>query len=275
MADTKALTPKSFRIDDETAQKFKEIANSIGRNQQGTMQLLLNAYYMQQGKAELSEHKANIEQFEAYTTSIITMYTQSLQANHDLRETVLQEMDATLKSKDSVIQGLQNQLTAAKQKRESAEAQAKALSEENKTLVKENETLKTILTDKDGLNKALRDSCNDLKSKIETLEANAGQAQALRGQLREIQGRYDDLLKKNESLESQMQQAGKAHEDALNHERKQAQLSQDEAILELKKLHQQEIQELTTKAQAELETCQKRYADLLLQLQGLNAAGQK
>lgn len=275
MADTKALTPKSFRIDDETAQKFKEIANSIGQNQQETMKILLNAYHMQQEKAGLSEHKASLDAFESHSTALNNLFVQILQENHSMRESVMQEFAATLNSKDSVIQDLQGQLAAAKQKRESAEAQAKALSEENKTLIKENETLKAILTDKDGLNKALRDSCNDLKSKIETLEANAGQAQALQKQLREIQGRYDDLFKKNESLEIKMQQAGKAHEDALNHEKRQSQLNQDEAILELKKSHQQEIQELTTKAQAELETCQKRYADLLLQLQGLDAAGQK
>ena len=79
MADGKELKPKSFRIDDETANKFKEISVAIDGNQQETMQLLINAYYMQTQKAGLVEHKASIDEFERYVTSLIAMYTQALQ----------------------------------------------------------------------------------------------------------------------------------------------------------------------------------------------------
>ena len=37
MADDKQVKVKSFRIDDETSEKFKEIANKIGGNQQETL----------------------------------------------------------------------------------------------------------------------------------------------------------------------------------------------------------------------------------------------
>lgn len=43
MADGKELKPKSFRIDNETAEKFKEISNTIGGgNQQETLAKLID-----------------------------------------------------------------------------------------------------------------------------------------------------------------------------------------------------------------------------------------
>ena len=64
MADGKELKPKSFRIDDETAEKFKEISNTIGGNQQETLAKLIEAFEFQSGKAILTEKKADIEQIE-------------------------------------------------------------------------------------------------------------------------------------------------------------------------------------------------------------------
>ena len=260
MEDSRVLKPKSFRIDDETAQKFKEIANSIGQNQQETMQLLINTYHMQQKKTGLSEHKASLEQFESYATSLISMYTQSLQANHDLREIVLQEMDATLKSKDSVIQDLQEKMAAAKQKKEDAEAQATVYSNENKALDKENTRLQSALADKESLNIALNDSCSHLKAKCEAMEVDAGQAEALREQA---------------DLQKQLQQEQEAHTDAMEQIQAKAQLKQDKALLEAEKTHQQEIQSLKAQTQAEIDTYQQKYFDLLQQLQGKDAIRQK
>ena len=51
MADDKALKPRSYRINDETAEKIKEIAASIGGNQQETLAKLIEAYEFQSGKA--------------------------------------------------------------------------------------------------------------------------------------------------------------------------------------------------------------------------------
>lgn len=275
MSDSKSLTPKSFRIDEETAQKIKEIANTTGSNQQETMQLLLNAYFMQEQKAGLVEHKASLEQFEAYTTSIITMYTQSLQANHDLRETVLQEMNATLKSKDFVIQDLQEQLTTAKQAKDDAEAQTKAFSEENKALAKENDSLQSVLKDKDNLNRALSDSCTGLKAKIERLEDAAGQAETLRQQLNQLQKGHEEALRQQADLQKQLQQEREAHTDAMEHLKEQLNLEHDKAVLEIEKAHQGALQKVKSKAQAEIDTYQKKYFNLLQQLQGQDAAGQE
>ena len=59
MSENKELKPKSFRIDDETAEKFKEISSAIGGNQQQTLAKLIEAYEFQSGKAVLTDKKAD------------------------------------------------------------------------------------------------------------------------------------------------------------------------------------------------------------------------
>ena len=98
MADDKALKPRSYRINDETAEKIKEIAASIGGNQQETLAKLIEAYEFQSGKAVLTEKKSDIEQFEKYVNAIIRMYMGSLEDNQNITETVRTEFDALLQS---------------------------------------------------------------------------------------------------------------------------------------------------------------------------------
>ena len=54
------------------------------------------------------------------------MFTDALQTNHDLRESVLQEFSATMDSKDKVIQNLQDQMAELKAAKENAEKTATA-----------------------------------------------------------------------------------------------------------------------------------------------------
>ena len=135
MADGKELKPKSFRIDDETAEKFKEISNTIGSNQQETLAKLIEAFEFQSGKAILTEKKADIEQFEKYVSAITRMFMGSLEDNQNITETVRTEFDALLKSKDTTIQDLQEKLTVAKQLKEDATLKAKTHADENATVL--------------------------------------------------------------------------------------------------------------------------------------------
>ena len=93
MADDKILKPKSFRIDDETADKFKEMSSSIGGNQQETLAKLIEAYEFQSGKAILTEKKADIEQFEKYVNALTRMFMGSLEDNQNITETVRTEFE--------------------------------------------------------------------------------------------------------------------------------------------------------------------------------------
>lgn len=294
MADGKELKPKSFRIDDETAEKFKEISNTIGGNQQETLAKLIEAFEFQSGKAILTEKKADIEQFEKYITAITRMFMGSLEDNQNITETVRTEFDALLKSKDATIQDLQEKLTVAKQLKEDATLKARTHADENTRLNEVIDSLnneynskmddmQSMLSDKDNLNKALTDSCNDLKAKIEGMREAVEQFAVLRGELDQLKKEHEKVIREQSDLKKQMQQEQTAHEktvsdlkqheaDALERLKEQLQLAQDKAILQIEKSYQEQMQKLKADKQAEVDKYQQKYFDLLEQMKTQTSA---
>lgn len=205
MAETE-LKPVSFRIDGNVKEKFREIAEATGNNQQETMQLLINAYYMQERKVDLPEHKASIEKFEQCATNMIQMFTDALQTNHDLRESVLQEFSATMDSKDKVIQNLQDQMAELKAAKENAEKTAQeqihALERTIKELEKDHATEKRELQSEaeQKLSAAQKDAA------LETLNAVAAKEREMNGQLLQLERENAKLQAKIELLEARLQQ---------------------------------------------------------------------
>ena len=294
MADDKVLKPKSFRIDDETADKFKEISATIGGNQQETLAKLIEAFEFQSGKAILTEKKADIDQFEKYVTAITRMYMSSLEDNQNITETVRTEFDALLKSKDATIQDLQEKLTVAKQLKEEATTRAKSHADENARLNSVIDSLNTeynskmddmqsMLADKDNLNKALTDSCNDLKSKVESMIESSEQLAVIRKELEQLKSEHNTVVKEKSDLEKQMNQEQTAHDkaiadlqqhekEALERQKEQSQIALDKAVLEIEKKYQEQIEKLKADKQSEVDKYQQKYFDLLEQLKNSNVA---
>lgn len=282
------MKPKSFRIDDETAEKFKEISGRIGGNQQETLAKLIEAYEFQSGKAVLTDKKADIEQFEKYMSAVTRMYMGSLEDNQNLTETIRTEFDALLKSKDATIQDLQSQLTTVKQLKEEATRQAKTHADENARLNNALDSLnneynakmddmQSMLADKDNLNKALTDSCQDLKAKVISMEEAAAQSDALQEELKRVQKELEAAMQKCTGLEQQISQEQAAHEkvitdlkqhetDALERQEGRLQLSHEKAMLKAEKASQEQVQRLKAEHQAEIDKYQQKYLDLLEQL---------
>lgn len=240
MADNKELKPKSFRISDETAEKFKEITSTIGGNQQDALSKLIEAYEFQAGKSILTDKKADIEQFERYVTVLTRMYMSSLEDNQNVTLTVRSEFEAMLKSKDAVIQDLQEKVNKAVSDREDVILKVKDFEAENERLcntvneiAEKNNDLKNMLADKDNLNKALTDSCNDLKAKFEQVRS-----------LADLKEDYELLQKQQEHLQ-------------LTHERE---------ILDLNKSYQEQIQALKEEYQKKIDEYQSKYLGLLEQM---------
>ena len=289
MADGKELRPRSFRIDDETAERIKEISNTIGGNQQETLAKLIEAFEFQSGKAVLTEKKADIEQFEKYITAITRMYMGSLEDNQNITETVRTEFDALLTSKDAVIQDLQEKLTAAKQVKEDATMKARTHADENARLHEvidslnheyntKMDDLQSMLSDKDNLNKALTDSCNELKVKIEVIRESAEQSAAFKKELEQLKREHEKIIRKQSDLEKQMQQEQAAHAqtvlhlkqheaDALERQKEQLQIAQEKAVLQVEKSYQKQIQKLMAEKQAEADRYQQKYFSLMEQIQ--------
>lgn len=261
MADN--TKPKSFRIDDETAEKFKQIAEKIGGNQQQTLAKLIETFEFQSGKATLTD-KTNIEAFERHVGLLTRLYMTALEDNQNAAETIRTEFDALLKSKDATIQDLQAKLAAAAQAKEAAvvaaeehKAEVARLNDIIHGLNAQADNLRSALTDKENLNRALTSSCNDLKAKVESMEAAAAQATTLRGEL-------DAALQKCSNLEKQLQEAATEKNAALDH----LQLEHDRATLKLERELHDKLQAAQTAYQADIAQYQQKYRELLERLEG-------
>lgn len=267
MADEKEVKPKSFRINDATAAKFKEISSAIDGNQQETLAKLIEAYEFQTGKVILADRKSDIEQFERYTNAITRMFMGALEDNQNISNTVRTEFEALLQSKDATIQDLQSQLATSKQVKEDATAKAKSYSEENERLIKYIDTLKseyesklssmsTMLNDKEKLNRALTDSCNDLKSKMDTIVAEYDDVADMRKNLA-------DLTQKMAEAEKIISEQKKHEAEALEH----CQFEREKAVLDIERKYQEQLQHLKEQKQSEIDTYQQKYFELLEKMQ--------
>lgn len=256
MADEKVLRPKSFRLDDETADKFRKIGETIGANQQETLERLIQAYELQIGKSNLTEKKADMEKFESYIAILNRMYMASLEDNQHITDVVKESFEDALKSKDQTIQELQQQKKAAEETKQQATAEAKKATEEadqlRKALEETQKRCEELTADKEtfaGRNKDLEADRSRLEAEVNVLEEAQQQIEALRRDLEAATA------------------AKEAAERKLTSEREQMQFSLDKALLEANRKHQTEIQALKEEKQQAIDKYQEKCAALLEKLQ--------
>lgn len=288
----KNLSPKSFRITDETANKIKEISAEIGGNQQETIAKLIEAYEFQAGKAVHADKKADIEKFEQYINILTRMYMSSLEDNQSLSDTIRTEFDALLKSKDATIQDLQGRLALAKQIRDEATAQSNGLLSENANLKEIMQQLKddcsekitdlqSMVTDKDSViaekekvNRTLTELWMDTKSRLTDALAELEDT----GKIKEELANLQTALKKEQENRAKTEDARKGLSAELedtrrkyeDHEKeiitkcnKAAADDKERALFELERKHQQQIQSIIDEKQKEIDKYQQKYMDLL------------
>lgn len=287
MADEKILKPKSFRIDEETAAKFKEISESIGGNQQEALAKLIETYEFQSGKAVLTEKKADIEQFEKYANILIRMFMASLEDNQNLSQTIRTEYDALLKSKDTIIQELQKQLENARLSVKEMGQQAKEAVNENEILKKtidglnkeyqkSHDAMEQMLSDKDKLNHALTESYTSLQERYDKISAAAEQFSSIKESLdqterelketREQRDRFEKDYQEERLLHKiEMDDLKEKHNDAMHRQKESSGIALEKALLTKEKEFQEQLGMLNAEKQKEIDLYQKKYADLLEQ----------
>ena len=230
--ENKELKPKSFRITTETHEKFKEIANTIGGNQQLALERLIQVYELEQSKTMLGGKSESIEQFQQYATKLVSLYTESLEHQENQAELIREEFKRELMSKDEIIIKLQEEIKDLKIMEEVASESCSKVDAENKELKKNLEqmehqhitnvaNMQQMLDEKDNLNKALAENINTLKEKVE--------------QFGEMQKQLEEM---NE-LQKQL--------DVMKVELERKELEHEKALIELERKHNTELAEQSKK----------------------------
>lgn len=286
------LKPKSFRIDDETAEKIKEITAEIGGNQQETLAKMIEAYEFQRGKAVLTGRKDDIDKFEKFITMLTRMYMSVLEENQNITETVRMEFEALLRSKDVTIQDLQEKKDLLQKEKEEAVLAKNVLKDDNNSLSKRIETetssnqekfiqFMAMLKDKDELNKALTDSCLEQKKQIENHVQSIEGVKHTEQKLAEAIKISASLEQKNSDLELHIKQLDTMIEEikeksvqSIEHAVEIKELEFQKRLFETEKKHQREVSALEQEKRVEIDTYQNKYLSLLQELEK-NSSGQK
>lgn len=250
------LRPRSFRIDEETAEKFKKICIEAGLNQQDALAKLIESYELQAGKAVLTEKRDEIEQFERYTSILIQKYMVALEDNQNVKETVRSEFSAQLRSKDELISDLQQQKKSAEEAKQQVTAEAKMAAGEADQLRKDLETeqkrCKELTADKEafsGRNKDLEADRSRLEAEVKALKEDQQQMEALRKELEAVK-------EAKQAAEKQLKEQQAAGKKALEDLREKMEIDKERAVLDAEKRLQKEHEE-------QLREINQRYAELI------------
>ena len=235
---SKDLTPRSFRIDDDTAEKIRAITGELGAgaNTQEAFARMIEAYEIQKAKFALGKDSQSVEEFEAHVNILSRLFMGMVEKKQMLSETVRTEYEAMITSKEKTIQSLQEKMESLAESRTDALAEAKAAQEENQRM---NEQIKELqnkiweqqsdfrdkLADKDALNQTLNDSCLELREKNEQMKTTVLEAEKSLKEEENLYAIIDDLKRQIEELKGQIESR-----------KKEAALDKEQALLEQQRL---------------------------------------
>lgn len=305
MQETKV---KSFRITEETADKFKEIASAIGGNQQETLAKLIETYETQAGKAMFPDIKEDLQQFETYTFALNRMYLASMENLQNAKTLARTEYDAQLRSKDQLIQELQTRIKESEMQTKELQAQAK----EQMDLAKEQvaqmqadlehfqkdataaqkestekiQSLSANLADKDALNHTLSQAFDTQRSQLEDTQAQITSLQqqlsdlvdhnhTLQESTQELSEKIQELSKEKDHLKTQMEQERQSASFALEREKNAFSLELERERIQAERKANESIQALQEQYQKRLDASSSKYMELFEQYQELKANAAK
>ena len=255
------LKVKSFRISEETTDKFKSVCADFD-NQNAALAALISAYEIQNAKAVLSTRQTELEDYDVHLQALQRAFLQSLELNTNAEERIRNEFARQLDTKDKTIADYQariDELTAdLKMVKEncntdiqvSADKLSEALrditevNEKNVRLTDELNAAKATIQDKlsiiDGLTVRIPETeqlQTELKEKDAAIERNKAQYVAdkeeLNNKILQLNATVTSLSAEIDKLKSAAEMAEEKH-----------QLKLEKAVVEEQKKYMDEIEKL-------------------------------
>lgn len=198
--------PRGIRVTEETWNKFKDLTEDLGGDQQQALAKIIEVYELEKGKEVLPDMKDSIETFEGYTFALVGLYRQALEKCQDMKALVRTEYDAMLRSKDEIIRELQEKLETAKEIAGRTEAMEQKYKE---ILAKAEEQVKTLEDRIVQNDLAASDREKEWESKYSALESTCT---GLRSSESEAKAMVGSFMKENASLKEEMQAKKEGHQ---------------------------------------------------------------
>ncbi len=106
MEQKKQTTTRSYRVDEETAEKIAALGKELGINQNGVFETLLSAYELQQDAALVPDAAKDIETFISHLRAIQDAYHNIVSINAQTEERIRQEFQRRLENQEKQISDL-------------------------------------------------------------------------------------------------------------------------------------------------------------------------
>lgn len=119
----------NFRVDQETADKFRQFCMDAGMNQAQGFDHVMEVLEMDRAKEAVPGRATEIEEFERNIKAVMAAYMNSLEINSNAEERVREQFSAALDSKDKTIQDLQGQVARLQGEKDTAEKVAADVAE--------------------------------------------------------------------------------------------------------------------------------------------------
>ena len=266
MSNTKDFKTKSFRVDDDTFNRFKSLCSEYD-NQGECFKAIISYFELNSAKNSIPTQQTNIADFQSHLDSILKGYLHCLELNQNAENRIRMEFQSLLDSKDTIIMELQNSNKELNSKLKDISNIQDSFSNEKDRLLSENTNLNqkihslndlidalqnehnsiilqlkqeysSTISDKESINNTLSEINLSLKDRVSSLEESLEENNSLKIQNEGLNALIDELKNTINSLEN------KATE--LNNQLEHNELSYKINISSLKNEHSTEINDIHT-----------------------------
>ncbi len=259
------LKVRGFRLDEETHQAFKQIAEQIGGNQQHAFEVLISTYKEQADRVNFKE-PGKLDEFENYLSGLKTMFVEAIRSGDDAKILARQDFVTQLESKDNIISTLQESLKAAVEAEQEAERNRKPLEDEILQLKETVKSLKEKLSGSEDTISECKTSIEDLKKELKDAKESDNNTRRLYEEgvanATKLRNEIDRLERDSKPIKDNLSKVA-AENRVLENEKTSLEkevLELNKDIESLKASHSAELE--LVRSQAELKTKEEMYKQI-------------
>lgn len=215
----------NFRIDQDTADRFRAFCEENGLNQAQGFDHIMQIVELDKAKAVTPDRMTEIEGFEKSVKDIMSAYLTSIEINNNAEARIREQFASDLMRKDKTIDELREKIVILQKEKDEAKlardaaigAQAQA-EERAKTSVEQMEAAKKNASDQERINAMLTTQLADAAGKLDGYDA--------------LKALEADLSRKLEEAKRNIDEAKKNAENALKAAKLEAERDKERAISE-------------------------------------------
>lgn len=254
--ETKDLKPKSFRLTEETAEKFRQISSDLSMSQEETLSKLMENYDLTRDKNTLpNQHKA-IADFEMHCNTLEQMYIMALKANETIETNIEFKYISQIQSMNEDIEKLKKELKEfndAKLHLKNAKTEIERLNVEldNRRVEYEEES-----RSREDMIMHYKELGAEFKQKYESAKSASDENTKLKEQL-------DETKHENEQLKVQLDILQTKHNSEIELIYQQESVKREQAVMNAEKIAMEQMDILKQEQTREIRHYQQAYQDIL------------